>query len=792
MSIVRVQLGGQTVPVQVLSSGFARANEAVSEAAASAASAAASAAAASATLAAAALKANNLSDLTSASTARANLGLGSIATQSASAVAITGGAIAGITDLAVADGGTGASTAATARDNLGVSKSVTIDQFAGATDAIKLQAAFDANPTQIVFDRDVSVNAAVTSNGNVRLIGTGETLTFTSTGSLTVGTGVTRIADLSVNVALDATTLTFGTSHGLAVNDVVAVWNPTDFSFGPARDYYREGDMYQVAEVISSTQVRIYGQAQQAMTAASFEVYKLNGGSFEIDGLDIVPSAGTQTPLYLDGLVDVRLNNLKMAAGGGATAVEIFRCYDIGVDAPDVRTTVPTDSYPITISNSQKVTITNVRGLHSEWHSIALGGRDGNGTVPTADVIIADSILENDASTGIPAADIHGGCKRITYDGGFICGASMNGRDVTIRNARVLMTAPSSNNGICVQGSEVVGGTYTLENCELISGAIGVSFASHINLGVSAITSDLRLIVRNCTLQHTGSSGTAAGASLIRLELGAGALTPDILVDIDGLTYIGEAAPLTLLSLTGAGSLSAGSVVRIANVTGIDRVVAATNAANYNVSFSGPGITKGVTYQGDAGVTLTRASTTTQDFNTTLTADRFCDLPFGAACAGDEFTITRSGGGDGFNVIVRSATSPRIVALGQGSWVRLQFKGAGAGGEWVVAARGQTGGLYGVRLFGDVSAFIELTRTSQFFGRQTNIWDTPLTTNRSVSFDAGARRGDIIRVVRTAAATGAFDLSVPHGAGTKLLAAGQFCEIIYDGTSWYVTAAGSL
>lgn len=52
--------------------------------------------------------------------ARTNLGLGTIATQDANNVAITGGSITGITDLAVADGGTGASDAATARTNLGL------------------------------------------------------------------------------------------------------------------------------------------------------------------------------------------------------------------------------------------------------------------------------------------------------------------------------------------------------------------------------------------------------------------------------------------------------------------------------------------------------------------------------------------------------------------------------------------------------------------------------------------------------------------------------------------------
>jgi len=45
-----------------------------------------------------------------AATGRTSLGLGTIATQNANNVSITGGSITGITDLAVADGGTGASS----------------------------------------------------------------------------------------------------------------------------------------------------------------------------------------------------------------------------------------------------------------------------------------------------------------------------------------------------------------------------------------------------------------------------------------------------------------------------------------------------------------------------------------------------------------------------------------------------------------------------------------------------------------------------------------------------------
>ena len=61
-----------------------------------------------------------LLDDADASAQRTTLGLGTIATQAANSVNISGGAVTGITDITVADGGTGASDASGARTNLGL------------------------------------------------------------------------------------------------------------------------------------------------------------------------------------------------------------------------------------------------------------------------------------------------------------------------------------------------------------------------------------------------------------------------------------------------------------------------------------------------------------------------------------------------------------------------------------------------------------------------------------------------------------------------------------------------
>lgn len=66
---------------------------------------------------------------------------------------------------------------------------------------------------------------------------------------------------------------------------------------------------------------------------------------------------------------------------------------------------------------------------------------------------------------------------------------------------------------------------------------------------------------------------------------------------------------------------------------------------------------------------------------------------------------------------------------------------------------------------------------------KTQIWNTPLTANRGIGLSgAGAVAGDEFFIIRTAAATGAFSLTV-SGLSVSL-AAGQSARVIYDGARW--------
>jgi hypothetical protein len=102
---------------------------------------------------------------TAAAITAATGSLGTMSTQNANNVAITGGSISGITDLAVADGGTGASTAANARTNLEVPSTT----GSGASGSWNINAATVTNG--VYTTNFTGANQSLSANGFQKLPG---------------------------------------------------------------------------------------------------------------------------------------------------------------------------------------------------------------------------------------------------------------------------------------------------------------------------------------------------------------------------------------------------------------------------------------------------------------------------------------------------------------------------------------------------------------------------------------------------------------------------------------------
>jgi hypothetical protein len=137
-------------------------------------------------------------------------GLGTMSTQNANSVAITGGSVTGITDLAVVDGGTGASDASGARTNLGAAASaITINAGTG------LSGGGDLSSNRTLSIASTGVTAAAYGSASKTL-----TATVNAQGQLTVlaDTNI-AIANTQVSGLGTASTLNAGVALGVATLD---------------------------------------------------------------------------------------------------------------------------------------------------------------------------------------------------------------------------------------------------------------------------------------------------------------------------------------------------------------------------------------------------------------------------------------------------------------------------------------------------------------------------------------------------------------------------------------------
>lgn len=346
-------------------------------------------------------RSNNLSDLQSASTARANLGLASMATQDAASVAITGGTISGVAI-------TGIDSQTTIQDDLdstkkfnfqlsgidtGTTRTLTVPNASGT-----LAFTSDLSSYQPL-DSDLTAIAALAANGIIARTGTG-TVSVRSITQPAAGLTVTNGDGVSGNPTL-----------GLA-NDLAAVESMTTTGF-----VRRTGTDTWTAAAITD------GELPSALTGKSYNALTLaaNATGFTVSGGTVSKTLNINNSITLAGTDGttitlpsssgtVALNNQTLFLGTTSVAINrasaALSLAGVSIDGSAASATTATTAtnlasgavnqipYQTASGTSSFITAPSVASTYLQWNGTAFVwagvSAGGGGTVTSVDVSSSD------------------------------------------------------------------------------------------------------------------------------------------------------------------------------------------------------------------------------------------------------------------------------------------------------------------------------------------------------------------------------------------------------------------
>ena len=588
---------------------------------------------------------------TTASGARTNLGLGTIATQNASSVAITGGSITGITDLAVADGGTGASNAADARTNLGLgtiatqnasSVSITGGTITGITD---LAVADGGTGASTAAGAMVNLLPSYTGNANKRLglDGTATGLEWVTDGGGTVtsvnvsggttglsftGGPVTTSGTITLSGTLDldnggtgATTAAGARTNLNAVDQALTLTAGTGLSGGGDLTTNRSFSITNTGVTAAA-----YGAASKTLTATV-------NAQGQLTVLADTPIAIANTQISGLGTMSTQNANAVAITGGSITGITDLAVADGGTGASDAagaRTNLN--------AANQATTITAGTGLS--------GGGDlsANRTIDIANTTVTAGAFGSASNTLTATVNAQG---QLT---------ALAATPIAIANTQVsgLGTMSTQNsNAVTITGGSITG----ITDLALADGGTGASNApdarSNLGLGTAAVL-NAGVALGVATLDAGGTvplsqiPASIQGGVSYQGSWNAATNTPTLTSSVGskGYYYVVSTSGSTNLNgitdwLVGDWAIFNGSVWQkidntdqVASVNGYTGVVVLTNT-DVGAPPTSLTISAGTGLSGGGSLAANR---TLSIANTTVTA-----APYGTASAVPTFTVNGQG-----------------------------------------------------------------------------------------------------------------------------------------------------
>ena len=351
--------------------------------------------------------------------------------------------------------------------------------------SVKLQSVFnDPNIKKIIFKRSYYINQLVTFNRDVEweFVGDGD-FVFGATGKIEGGGTAELIGKLPV--AANKYTKSLSVPVGISAGDVICIYNPTDFSFSPHRDYYRDGQFAMVADVVSG--VATLYDLLYANYPTSCDIYKINRARVTIRNLKFSVNAATNNIPITIKYAKVGVYGLQ-SKGSDRYGLVLSRCYGVdvvGIDAKQFKSVVDGYQYGIVISNCQDMVL-NGGNASGSRHGVTFGSLGAECGVPNRNVSIINATIMS-TSTSAAGADIHGNADNVKYINCTIQHASVGGKNISITDSVVY---GRELDGVAVWFGELIGGVVELKRTKIISSGDGGS--ANFGYIYAGINKDLR------------------------------------------------------------------------------------------------------------------------------------------------------------------------------------------------------------------------------------------------------------------------------------------------------------